>query len=72
MRTITVDWSVPERERPPRTGWLSIMGAKLRRDAAGRIGRAKISSAAPSTRKPHDPFMQADVAAFISTFMRIG
>ena len=69
MRTIAADWSLP---RPKRTsgGWLSNMGASLQ----GVVGSARAARrrATRESQVSRDAFVQADVAAFISAFMRIG
>jgi hypothetical protein len=56
MRTITADWSLPQRKSG---SWLSNLRAKLQ-----RVGRRAV--------RAHDPLVQADAAAFVSAFMRIG
>jgi hypothetical protein len=60
MRTITVGWSVPQRKSG---NWFSNLSAKL-----GWFGRRAVSKGA----RGHDAFVQADAAAFVSAFMRIG
>jgi hypothetical protein len=60
MRTIAADWSLPQRKSG---NWLSNLSAKL-----GWIGRRAVLKGA----RGHEPLVQADVAAFVSSFMRIG
>jgi hypothetical protein len=69
MRTIAADWSLP---RPTRKkgGWLSNMGVSLQR-VVGSAWAAR-RRATSEGHGPRDAFVQADVAAFISAFMRIG
>jgi hypothetical protein len=71
MRTIAADSSVPQGKNG---SWLSSMGTKLQRTmsawAAGRRDARK--TARPSDHRSRDPFLQADAAAFVSAFMRIG
>lgn len=56
MRTITADWSLPHGKSG---NWLSKLGVKLRRIVTREA-------------RVHNPAAQADVAAFVSAFMRIG
>jgi hypothetical protein len=74
MRTIAADWSVPDRKQEERGSWLSNIGASIRNVRSARTARrlALKEVSVLSGRGSHDPFMQADVAAFISAFMRIG
>ena len=70
MRTIAADWSLPRRPNRKSGSWLSNMGASLQR-VVGSAWAARRRA----TREGHgsrDAFVQADVAAFISAFMRIG
>jgi hypothetical protein len=60
MRTIAATWSLPQRKSG---NWFSNLSAKL-----GWFGRRAVSKGA----RGHDPFVQADAAAFVSAFMRIG
>ncbi len=60
MRTIAADWSLPQRKR---NNWLANLMANL-----PRVGRRAIAREA----RAHDPVVQADAAAFVSAFMRIG
>jgi len=75
MRTIAADWSLP---RPKRTsgGWLSNMAASLQGSASlqGIVGSARAARrrATRESQVSRDTFVEADVAAFISAFMRIG
>jgi hypothetical protein len=50
------------------------MGTKLQRTVSSwTAGRRNARNAArPSDHKSQEPFVQADAAAFISAFMRIG
>jgi len=71
MRTIAAGWSIPHREVQESGSWLSNMGAKLLR--SGRAaGRHPTTEAASVLGQSRDAFVQADVSAFISAFMRIG
>ena len=72
MRTITADWSLPGDRK--RRNWLSNVGARFQRvgSAWAAQRRATREAAAPSGRQSHSAFVQADVAAFVSAFMRIG
>jgi len=74
MRTIVVNWSVPAREQEQRGSWLSNMGASLRKVGSAWTAPRQAGNAAStrSGRRSRDPFVQADVAAFISAFMRTG
>jgi hypothetical protein len=66
MRTIAASWSLPYSGSAKSRNWLSEMGARLQKVGAPRR---------PATREGHGPrdaFVQADVAAFISAFLRIG
>ena len=74
MRTIAADWSVPAHEPKGLRSWLSVMGDSLRKAGSVRTARRQGGKAASdlSGRGSHDPFVQADVAAFVSAFMRIG
>jgi hypothetical protein len=69
MRSMAADWSL---SRPKRTsgGWFSNMGANLQ----GVVGSARPARrrATRESQVSRDAFVQADVAAFISAFMRIG
>jgi hypothetical protein len=71
MRTITADWSVPHGKSG---SWLSGMGTKLQRTVSSWTAdrRNARNTARPSDHKSQEPFVQADAAAFISAFMRIG
>jgi hypothetical protein len=60
MRTITADWSLPQRKNG---NWISNMRAKLQRAGQRAVAREA---------RAHDPLVQADAAAFVSAFMRIG
>jgi hypothetical protein len=60
MRTIAVDWSLPQRKSG---NWLSNLRAKLQ-----RVGRRAVAGEA----RAHNPLVQADAAAFVSAFMRVG
>jgi hypothetical protein len=73
MRTITADWSVSAHEREKSGKRLSILGAKRGKFPSPRqAGRqAKKAGSALSSRGRDYP-VPADVAAFISAFMRIG
>jgi hypothetical protein len=71
MRTITATWSIPEQEQDERGSWLSNIGASLRRIRSARMTHGQARKVA-SSRGSHDPFVQADAAAFVSAFMRIG
>jgi hypothetical protein len=70
MRTIAADWSLP---RPTRKsgGWLSNMGASLQGVVVGSARTAR-RRATRESQVSRDAFVQADVAAFTSAFMRIG
>jgi hypothetical protein len=75
MRTIAADWSVSGYEQGGRRSWVSSIGARLRNVGSARaVGRqaGEAASAPLSGRGSHEPYVQADVAAFISAFMRIG
>ena len=70
MRTIAADWSLPRRPNRKSGSWLSNTGASLQ-----RVGGSALVACRQATREGHgsrDAFVQADVAAFISAFMRIG
>jgi hypothetical protein len=70
MRTIAADWSLPRQPNRNSGSWLSKMGPSLQR-VVGSAWAARRRA----TREGHgsrDAFVQADVAAFISAFMRIG
>jgi hypothetical protein len=60
MRTIAADWSLPQGKSG---NWLSNVKAKLQ-----RVGRRAVAREA----RAHDSLVQADAAAFVSAFMRIG
>jgi hypothetical protein len=60
MRTIAADWSLPQTKSG---NWLSKLRTKLR-----RINQRAVASDA----HVHEPLVQADAAAFVSAFMRIG
>jgi hypothetical protein len=60
MRTIAADWSLPQRKSG---NWISNLTAKFHR--AGRRAVAREARA-------HNPVTQADAAAFVSAFMRVG
>jgi hypothetical protein len=70
MRTIAADWALPRRPDRRSGSWLSNAGASLQRVSGSvLVGRRR------ATREGHEScetFVQADVAAFISAFMRIG
>ncbi len=67
MRTIAADWSVSNTGPAKILNWLSGMSTRLRRMVSAQPGPA-ISGG----RGSDDLYLQADVAAFISNFMRIG
>lgn len=74
MRSIAAEWSIPERQQDEPGSSLLNIGTKLRKAGSARIARCQAggpASALPG-RGSHQPFVQADVAAFISAFMRIG
>ena len=75
MRTIAADWSLPRRPNRKSGSRLSNMGASLQRvGGSALVARRQATREGPTT-PPHgsrDAFVQADVAAFISAFMRIG
>jgi hypothetical protein len=56
MRTIAADWPLPQGKSG---NWLSNLWARLRRLVAREANA-------------HNPVVQADAAAFVSAFMRIG
>jgi hypothetical protein len=60
MPTITTDWPPPQRKRGD---WRSNLRAKLQ-----RFGRRAVARETHA----HNPLVQADAAAFVSAFMRIG
>jgi hypothetical protein len=72
MRTITADWSLSGDRK--RADWLSNVGARFQRAGSAWAARRRPTreALALSGRQSHDPFVQADVAAFVSAFMRIG
>ncbi len=75
MRTIAADWSVPGYEQGERRSWLSSIGARLRKVGSARAARRQAGEGGfipPSGRGSHEPYVQADIAAFVSAFMRIG
>jgi hypothetical protein len=69
MATIAADWPLPRRPNRKSGGWLSNMGASLRR-VVGSAWAARRQA----TREGHESrdAVQADVAAFICAFMRMG
>ena len=60
MRTIAADRSLPQTKGG---NWLSKLRTKVR-----WVGRRAVVSEA----RAHGPIVQADAAAFVSAFMRIG
>jgi hypothetical protein len=66
MRTIAAGWSLPRRPNRTSGSWLSNMGARVRSAWAAR------RHATRSAHVSRDPLVQADAAAFVSAFMRIG
>ena len=70
MRTIAADWSLPRRPNRKSGSWLSNMGARIQRVVgSARAARRQDTETGDGSR---DAFVQADVAAFVSAFMRIG
>jgi hypothetical protein len=70
MRTIAADWSLTRRPDRKNGSWLPNMGARIQRVVgSARAARRRATEAGHGSR---DAFVQADVAAFISAFMRIG
>jgi hypothetical protein len=70
MQTVTADWSVLDRPKRKSGRWLSNVRARLHR-AVGS-GAARRQDTREGGQKSRDAFVQADVAAFISAFMRVG
>ena len=69
MRTIAADWSLHNSGSTKSRNWLSEVGARFRRvGSAWAVSRHATRDGQGSC----DAFVQADVAAFISAFMRIG
>jgi hypothetical protein len=69
MRTIAADWALPRRPDRKSGSWLSNAGASLQR-VSGSVWSAR--RRATREDESRDSFVQADVAAFISAFMRVG
>ena len=69
MRTIAADWSLTRRPDRKNGSWLPNMGARIQRVVGSRAACRRAAEAGHGSR---DAFVQADVAAFISAFMRIG
>ena len=70
MRTIAAEWALSRRPDRKSGSWLSNAGASLRR-VSGSVWSAR-RRATRECHESRDSFVQADVAAFISAFMRIG
>jgi hypothetical protein len=69
MRTIAAGWALPHKGNRKGARW--HMGAALQHVRSAWLAR-RHAATAPSGRGPRDGLVQADVAAFISAFMRIG
>jgi hypothetical protein len=69
MRTIAANWSLPHVGAGESRNWLSNLGARLRRVGSAWAARCQPTREGQESRHA---FVQADVAAFISAFMRIG
>jgi len=67
MRTITANGAIPRNDVGELGSWL---GAKLHRIRSAWAARSRPAKKDVSTDQTN--FVQADVAAFVSTFMRIG
>jgi hypothetical protein len=74
MRTITPDWASPAREQKGLGSWLSNIGDRLRKVGSRRTAHRQTGKVASdlSCRGSHEPFVQADAAAFVGAFMRLG
>jgi hypothetical protein len=69
MRTLAADWVLPRQPNTRSGSWFSNVGASIQRVVGSARPARQPSREGQGSR---DAFVQADVAAFISAFMRIG
>jgi hypothetical protein len=70
MRTITANGAIPRNDLGEIGSWFSVVGATLHRFGSALVARSH--AAKQDTAPAQTDFIPADVAAIVSSIMRIG